>query len=332
MFSLRSVLPASALLVALVAACSGAGSTPTTAPVTPAPAVTVAPATASPAPTLGFTVSLAPAGFFVSSNGRSLYAFDKDAANTSNCQTTQCATNWPALVLASGAQLMIGAGLNASDFGTISRQDGTMQVTFNKVPLYNFAGDSQPGDKNGDGVGGIWHLATKATVPPTPSASPSSAAGASPSPAASAPAGKVCYDPYHYVVPCPSSSAAASSPAAGSPAAGGGATVSVSSAGYLVGPTGLALYEYDKDTSGTSSACTADCASNWPALTVATGQSPVAGSGVDQVDFATFTRADDGSTQVTYYAKPLYMFAGDSAAGDTNGASVSPSWHLAKPQ
>ena len=62
-------------------------------------------------------------------------------------------------------------------------------------------------------------------------------------------------------------------------------------AGYLVGPTGLALYEYDKDTTANSSACTGDCATNWPALTVATGQSAVAGSGVDQEDFAVFTRA-----------------------------------------
>jgi predicted lipoprotein with Yx(FWY)xxD motif len=318
----RSLIPASVLLVAVVAACSGAGSTPapTVAPATAAPTATAA----TPAPTLAFTVSLAPAGFFVGPNGLTLYTFDKDTLGTSNCQASQCASNWPALTVATGTQLAIGAGLNASDFATITRQDGTTQVTFKEIPLYNFAGDSAVGDKNGDGVGGIWHLATKASTLPTPSAEPSAAA----SPAASSgTGGKVCYDPYHYVVPCPSGSAAA-----GSPAASAGATVSVSTAGYLVGPTGLALYEYDKDTTPGSSACTADCATNWPALTVATGESVVAGSGVDQADFATFTRTDDSTTQVTYYAKPLYYFAGDQAAGDTNGASVSPSWHLAKPQ
>ena len=56
------------------------------------------------------------------------------------------------------------------------------------------------------------------------------------------------------------------------------------------------------------------------------------GTGLDAADFTTFVRTDDSTTQVAYYAKPLYYFAGDTAAGDTNGASVSPSWHLAQPQ
>ena len=335
MFRFRSLLPASVLMVAFVAACSGAGSTPapTTAPATAAP--TTAPATA--APTLAFTVSLAPAGFFVGSTAMTLYTFDKDTANTSNCQTAPCVTNWPALVLQGGVQLAIGAGLPAAEFTTIARQDGTMQVTFNEVPLYYFAGDTKVGDKNGDGVGGIWHLATKDSKPPTPPATPSAATTTAPSAPASvlpttkaspagSPAGAVCYDAKYQVIPCPSASTAAGSPAAS------GSTVAVSSTGYLVDSTGMALYEYDKDTTPNTSACTADCATNWPALTVATGASVTAGDGVAQEDFATFTRSDDGASQVTYYGKPLYTFAGDTAAGDTNGANVSPSWHLAMPQ
>ena len=78
-------------------------------------------------------------------------------------QSSQCADNWPALTLAGGAKLAIGAGLTESDFGTITWADGTTQVTFKDVPLYYFAGDQAAGDKNGDGVGGIWHLATKAS-------------------------------------------------------------------------------------------------------------------------------------------------------------------------
>ncbi len=331
MFRFRSMAPASLVLVALIAACSGAGSSPapTTAPATAAPSA--APATAT-APTLAFTVSLAPAGFFVSSNGMALYTFDKDTLGQSNCQTGQCATNWPALVLQGGVQLAIGAGLNASDFATISRDDGTKQVTFKEIPLYNFAGDTAIGDTKGDGVGGIWHLATKASTLPVPSTAPSTAPTTAPTTPASAPAspaassgGKICYDEYNTVIPCPSGSPA------GSPAAGG-PTVAVSTDGYLVSSTGLALYEYDKDTTANTSACTADCATNWPALTVTEGAVVTVGDGVDLEDFTTFTRSDDSTSQVSYYGKPLYMFSGDAAAGDTNGANVSPSWHLAMPQ
>lgn len=317
---LKSFIPALVVLGALVAACSGTGSTPapTAVPATVAPS-----AAATPAPTLGFTVALAPAGFFVSSNGLTLYAFDKDTAGVSNCTSSQCVQNWPALTVASAAQLTIGAGLNESDFGTISRTDGTTQVTFKDVPLYNFAGDSAPGDKNGDGVGGIWHLATKATVPP-PTSEPSTPASAPASaPAGSAGAG-VCYDAHYQVVPCPST-------AAGSPAAGG-SNVSISAAGNLVDATGRSLYEYDKDTTPGSSACTADCLTNWPALAIAAGTQVTPGTGLDAADFTTFVRTDDSTTQVAYYAKPLYYFAGDTAAGDTNGANVSASWHLAMPQ
>src|SRR6478609_5256882 len=94
---LKSFIPALVVLGALVAACSGTGSTPvpTAAPATVAPSIA-----ATPAPTLGFTVALAPAGYFVSSNGLTLYAFDKDTAGVTNCTSSQCVQNWPALTVA----------------------------------------------------------------------------------------------------------------------------------------------------------------------------------------------------------------------------------------
>jgi predicted lipoprotein with Yx(FWY)xxD motif len=39
--------------------------------------------------------------------------------------------------------------------------------------------------------------------------------------------------------------------------------------------------------------------------------------------------ASDGSPQVTYDGRPLYYFAGDQAAGDTNGQAVSDVWWVA---
>jgi len=144
-----------------------------------------------------------------------LYHFDKDAADKSNCTSSQCVANWPALTVASASAITLGAGLTASSFATITGPTGGLQVTFNHVPLYNFAGDTKPGDKNGDGVGGIWHIATAATTPPRQqraSAAPSTAASSAPSAAASAAASSPkassgeCRDEYNYVIPCPSGS------------------------------------------------------------------------------------------------------------------------------
>jgi predicted lipoprotein with Yx(FWY)xxD motif len=109
-----------------------------------------------------------------------------------------------------------------------------------------------------------------------------------------------------------------------SAAAGSSATVeakSVGSAGTILVDvkTGMTLYNFSKDTkdSGTS-ACTGGCIETWPALTVGTGETPVAGDGVTG-KLGTITRTDDGSSQVTYNGLPLYFFKNDKAPGDLNG-------------
>ena len=40
----------------------------------------------------------------------------------------------------------------------MTRKDGAEQWAFKGMPLYYWAGDSKPGDTNGDGVGGVWHV------------------------------------------------------------------------------------------------------------------------------------------------------------------------------
>ncbi|MBI3746884.1 MAG: hypothetical protein HY264_10275 [Chloroflexi bacterium] len=106
--------------------------------------------------------------------------------------------------------------------------------------------------------------------------------------------------------------------------------VSVGSIGtaLVAGSNGMTVYTFTKDVkdSGTS-ACTGGCLTKWPALTVAAGSTPKAGSGIAG-KLATITR-DDGSLQVTYNGLPLYFFSGDSAPGDANG--VYPNWQAVKP-
>ena len=322
----RLLIPTAFLVAALAAACTtGSAATPVP-PAATLPAATVAPATVA---ANGPTVSVSSAGYFVGPNGMSLYAFAKDAASTSNCQSGQCLANWPALAPSAGGAITVGTGLSAADFATIARQDGSTQVTFKTVPLYFFAGDQQPGDTKGDGVGGIWHLATASTTAPVASVAPSTAPSVAPSPAASsapssAPASSTaeCKDPVTYeTIPCPPAS----------PAAGGGATVAIAPGGYLVGSNGLALYTNDKDKTPNTSVCSADCSTNWPTLALAAGATVTPGAGLDSGDFASFTRPD-GTTQITYYGKPLYEFSGDHVSTDTTGDGALGVWHLAKPQ
>jgi predicted lipoprotein with Yx(FWY)xxD motif len=94
--------------------------------------------------------------------------------------------------------------------------------------------------------------------------------------------------------------------------------------GVLVGPSGMTLYVFDKDTAGAGkSACNGPCAQNWPPLAVAAG---AAASG----DWAVIAR-DDGSQQWAYKGKPVYLWAKDQKPGDRSGDGFNGVWHLAKP-
>jgi hypothetical protein len=46
--------------------------------------------------------------------------------------------------------------------GTITRSDGTTQITYNGEPLYSYTPDTTSSDALGQGVGGVW-FAVKAT-------------------------------------------------------------------------------------------------------------------------------------------------------------------------
>lgn len=117
----------------------------------------------------------------------------------------------------------------------------------------------------------------------------------------------------------------------GTPSVTTGATSTVKTGDFLVDCNGMTLYVNSDDTanSGTS-ACTGDCATEWPALTVKDGETPMAGEGVDDSLLSTITR-DDGTLQVTYNGWPLYLFSGDSLPGDTNGAGQEGKWSLISP-
>ena len=118
-----------------------------------------------------------------------------------------------------------------------------------------------------------------------------------------------------------SNSSSSTTAAAATPASSGGSgdTVSVADSGLgkiLTDGNGMTIYVFGKDTSGTASACSGDCASEWPPVTAQ--NKPSAGSGIDASKLTTFKRSD-GTTQVALNGHPLYTFTGDSSPGDTNG-------------
>jgi predicted lipoprotein with Yx(FWY)xxD motif len=97
--------------------------------------------------------------FLVDSRGMTLYLFEKDKGGKSACSGA-CAQNWPPL-LTKGAP-KAGPSAKASLLGTIKRADGTTQVTYNKHPLYTFAGDQgKRGATKGEGLdafGAKWYV------------------------------------------------------------------------------------------------------------------------------------------------------------------------------
>ena len=86
--------------------------------------------------------------------GRTLYWFAPDTSTKSACYGS-CASYWPPVT----GPLTAGPGVHGT-LGTIQRTDGSTQQTYNGHPLYTYAGDSAPGQANGNNLnlnGGLWH-------------------------------------------------------------------------------------------------------------------------------------------------------------------------------
>jgi predicted lipoprotein with Yx(FWY)xxD motif len=121
-----------------------------------------------------------------------------------------------------------------------------------------------------------------------------------------------------------SGTAATAAPTTAAAQEAAGPTVAVASGplgDILVDGDGRTLYAFTKD-KGDQSACSGQCADNWPALT----GTATAGDGAQAGLLSTAMQAS-GDSQVTYSGHPLYHFAGDTKAGDTNGQGVGNVWY-----
>jgi len=176
-------IPLAAVLA--TAACSAAAASPS-APASSAPAAGSS-ASASTTGTVITTHAGSAGAFLTNGSGRTVYLWAKDGMNMSACSGA-CAAAWPA-VPATGTLTATG-GAKASDLGTITRSDGTKQVTYDGHPLYYFVGDSAAGQTNGQGsdnFGAQWWLVASSGAKITASDTATAAAANAPAPAPSTP-------------------------------------------------------------------------------------------------------------------------------------------------
>lgn len=184
----HAVLPVSLLaILLLIAACGSAASSgssntasasgasnPTPTPTTsssgynyPTPTATASVPTPTPAAassgstaiitTASATVKGQTMTILTSTQGKTLYYFKPDTATTTAC-TGGCAKAWPPL-LATGTQAPTSATPLSGKLTALQDANGN-QVQYNGHFLYTFSGDSAPGQTNGEGIGGVWFVAT----------------------------------------------------------------------------------------------------------------------------------------------------------------------------
>ena len=88
------------------------------------------------------------------SNSHTVYNFGSDSPGVSNCNGG-CLAIWPAVTIPSGQTPTGGPGVTGP-LATITRSDGSLQVTYRGLPLYFFHSDAKPGDTKGNYTG--WSL------------------------------------------------------------------------------------------------------------------------------------------------------------------------------
>ena len=92
--------------------------------------------------------------YLTDANGMTLYYFTKDATDKSACYGN-CAKLWPVFY---APNVVATSNLKSSDFGSITRDDGTMQTTYKGYPLYYWVHDKNRGETTGQDVGKVWYV------------------------------------------------------------------------------------------------------------------------------------------------------------------------------
>ena len=303
--SLASALPrryrhAAAIAVgaALLAACGGDAdiAEPAAVATTVASAPPAAEPAVEPSPDAAVKISQTLLGdVLADADGMTLYAFTNDVEAQSTCYGT-CAEAWPPVLVA--PDFIVSPGLDSGIFATTVRDDGATQLVAGKFPLYRFAADSKPGDVTGQTSGDVWFavdLQGRIIESPLPEVGGEQAEGG----------------------------AEPTEPVDIGPVVG----LADTDLGQVVSDTdGFVLYLFLPDEAGEPT-CAGGCAGVWPPLLVEGGIELLADAGIDSSLLSTVPHPD-GGTQLKIGKWPLYYFAADEAAGQTNGQASGGEWFV----
>jgi predicted lipoprotein with Yx(FWY)xxD motif len=161
----------------LVAACSSSSSTTGTTGAGSTPAGSSSSASGSTAASSSSALKTAMIGgadVLTNAKGFTLYWFVPDTSTKSNCNGT-CAKYWPPVK----GPVTASSGVTGK-LGTITRDDGSTQATFDGHPLYTYVSDTAPGMASGNNLnisGGVWHEVTVSGAPAPASSSSASKGG-----------------------------------------------------------------------------------------------------------------------------------------------------------
>jgi len=178
-----AALATAALIIAGCGSSSGSNASGATAAAAPASSSYGSSATSTAAAATGVTIKTAKDSsgtYLAGPNGHALYLWVADTGGKSACSGA-CAHAWPPLVTKGNPTA--GAGVDASDLGTIMRSDGTEQVTYKGHPLYYFVADKSAGSTDGQGSDGFgakwWLIAPSGTAITAGATASASSAGSS---------------------------------------------------------------------------------------------------------------------------------------------------------
>jgi predicted lipoprotein with Yx(FWY)xxD motif len=123
----------------------------------------------------------------VDGRGYTVYVLTNAGRKNLPCtDASGCTKFWPDLSLPTGmTAATAGHGLKASLLGT-KHENGEIYATYNGYLLYEYAGDSGPGQAHGEGVrdfGGVWYALTPSGKLDKGAAAASSSSASSSSPA-----------------------------------------------------------------------------------------------------------------------------------------------------